>query len=86
MQINFSEVSFYTDLESFGLPFGIEVSFWPNVGVKTTIKVETTQWRSKNDPPPNNSVEMTFPGQNDSFEFTGRFDSVMFRKWIFQRS
>ena len=52
MQINFSEVSFYTDLESFGLPFGIEVSFWPNVGVKTTIKVETTQWRSKNDPPP----------------------------------
>ena len=42
MQINFSEVSFYTDLESFRLLFGIEVSLWTNVGVKTTIKVETT--------------------------------------------
>ena len=42
MQINPSEVSFYTDLKSFRLLFGIEVSFWPNVGVKTTSKVETT--------------------------------------------
>ena len=37
MQINSPEVSFYTDLESFRLLFGIEVSFWPNVRVKTTI-------------------------------------------------
>ena len=42
MQINSSEVSFYTDLESFRLLFGIEVSFRPNVEVKTTIKVEAT--------------------------------------------
>ena len=35
MQINSSKVSFYTDLESFRLLFAI-------VGVKTTIKVETT--------------------------------------------
>ena len=42
MQINSSEVSFYTDLESFRLLFGIEVSFWPNIGVKTTIKVDMT--------------------------------------------
>ena len=35
-QINSSEVPFYSDLESFWLLFGIEVSFWPNVGVKTT--------------------------------------------------
>ena len=42
MQINSSKVSFYTDLKSFRLLFGIEVSFWPNVGVKTTIKVEMT--------------------------------------------
>ena len=69
MQINSSEVSFYTDLESFRLFFGIEVSFRPNVGVKTTIKVETTHERSKNDPS-NNGVEMTRPGQNDYFEFT----------------
>ena len=63
-QINFTEVSFYTDLELFRLLFGIDVSFWPNVGVKTT-----PHWRSK-DVLPNNSVEMTAPGQNDSFEFT----------------
>ena len=37
-----AEVSFYTDLESFRLLFCIEVSFWLNVGVKTTIIVETT--------------------------------------------
>ena len=70
MQINSSEVSFYTDLESFSLLFGIEVSFWPNAGVKTTIKVETIHQRSKNDPP-NNSVELTTSAQHDSFEFTG---------------
>ena len=42
MQINFSEVSFYPDLESFRLLFGIEVSRWPNLRVKTPIEVETT--------------------------------------------
>ena len=42
MQINSSEVSFYIDLDSFRLLFGIEVSFWLNVGIKTTTKVETT--------------------------------------------
>ena len=42
MQITSSEVSFYTDLESFWFLFGIEVSFWPNIGVETTIKVEAT--------------------------------------------
>ena len=42
MQINSSKVSFYTDLESFRLLFVMEVSLWPNIGVKTTIKVETT--------------------------------------------
>ena len=40
--MNSSEVLFYTDLKSFWLLFGIEVSFWSNVGAKTTIKVETT--------------------------------------------
>ena len=42
MQIYPSEVSFYTDLESFRLLFGIKLSFWPNVVVNTIIKVETT--------------------------------------------
>ena len=42
IQINSSEVSFYNGLESFRLLFGIKASFQPNVGVKTTIKVETT--------------------------------------------
>ena len=42
MQINSLEVSLQADLESFPLLFGIEMSFLPNVGAKTTMKVETT--------------------------------------------
>ena len=32
MQINSSDVLFYTDLESFSLLVGIKVSFWSDVG------------------------------------------------------